>query len=91
MISTAIVVLIAVVSRPVSGPSSAHATKVAAARPSTIGTNQAETRSARLCSGTFAPCASSTSRKICASAVSAPTAVARSTTVPVRLIVAPMT
>ena len=49
MMSTAMVVVIAMVSQPVSGPSSAQATKVAAARPSTSGTNQAETRSARRC------------------------------------------
>ena len=64
---------------------------MAAASPSTRGTNQAETRSARRCSGTLAPCASSTRRTIWASAVSAPTAVARRTMLPVRLIVAPMT
>ena len=91
MISTAIVVVIAIVSPPVSGPNSAQATKVAAASSSTIGTNQVETRSASRCIGTFAPCASSTSRTIWASAVSSPTAVARMTTVPVRLRVAPMT
>ena len=55
------------------------------------GTNTAETRSASRCTGAFPDCAASTSRAICASAVSAPTFVARTTRRPYVLIVAPAT
>ena len=48
-------------------------------------------RSARRCIGAFEPCASSTRRTICASAVSRPTCVARKTNEPVLFSVAPMT
>lgn len=50
----------------------------------TAGTNTAETRSASRCTGALSPCACSTSRTICASAVSAPTAVARTVNSPSR-------
>ena len=72
-------------------PNIAQPTNVAAARTSTAGTNQAETRSARRCMAGLPPWASSTRRMIWASAVSRPTAVARKMIDPVRLSVAPMT
>ena len=50
---------------------------MAKARTITIGTNTAEIRSARRCTSALPVWASSTSRPICASAVSAPTRVAR--------------
>ena len=52
------------------------ATNVDAAMASTAGTNRAETRSARRCTGAFEPCAAATWRTIAASSVDAPTAVA---------------
>ena len=55
------------------------------AASSTAGTNHAETWSARRCIGAAEPWASSTRRTIWASVLSAPTAVARTTRVPVRL------
>ena len=56
----------------------------------TAGTNTDDTLSARRCIGTLLPWASSTRRTICARAVSSPTAVVRISTVPVVLMVAPM-
>ena len=70
MISTAMVVVMAMVKFSVPGPNTAHSTKVAAAARMTAGTKTDDTLSARRCSGTFEPWASSTSRMICASAVS---------------------
>ena len=65
--------------------------KVASAIPITIGTKIALTRSTRRCTGAFTACACSTSRAICASAVSLPIAVARTLSTPCWLIVAPAT
>ncbi len=90
MIRTATVVPIARTSRSLSGPNVIQATNVASAARSTAGTNHAETRSASRCMGALEPCASSTSRTIWDSVLSAPTAVARTTSVPVRFRVAPM-
>ena len=64
---------------------------VSSESPITIGTKTAETRSARRWTGALPDCASSTSRAICASAVSAPTFVARTTSRPCVLTVAPAT
>ena len=55
------------------------------------GTNTAETRSANRCTGALPDWACATSRAICASWVSAPTRVARTTSRPLRLTVAPVT
>ena len=57
----------------------------------TIGTKTPEMRSARRWTGALPVWASSTSRAICASAVSAPTLVARTTRRPPALTVAPAT
>ena len=57
----------------------------------TTGTNTAETRSASRCTGALPDCAASTRRAICASWVSAPTRVARTTSRPPALTVAPTT
>ena len=57
----------------------------------TIGTNTAEIRSASRCTGALPVWASSTSRAIWASLVSAPTRVARTTSRPPALTVAPVT
>ena len=57
----------------------------------TTGTKTPETRSASRCTGALPDCASVTSRAICASAVSAPTFVARTTSRPPALTVAPTT
>ena len=59
--------------------------------PGSAGTKTSEMRSARRCIGALEPCASSTSRTICASVVSRPTLVARKTNEPVLFSVAPMT
>ena len=91
MISTATVVLIASVRRCPSGPKASQPRKVASATTSTAGTNHAVTWSARRCIGGAEAWASSTRRTIWASVLSAPTAVVRTTMVPVVLTVAPMT
>ena len=57
----------------------------------TTGTNTADTRSASRWTGALPACAAETSRAICASWVSAPTRVARTTRRPPALIVAPTT
>ena len=62
-----------------------------ATSPSTTGTKTAETRSTSRWIGAFPACASATSRAICATAVSAPTRVARTTSRPYELIVPPAT
>ncbi len=59
--------------------------------PSTTGTNTPATRSASRCTGALEPWAASTRRTIWARAVSAPTRVARTTSRPSRLTVAPVT
>ncbi len=64
---------------------------VSSAMPITTGTKTPETRSASAWIGALEPCASSTSRMICASAVSAPTLVACTRSRPEPLSVAPMT
>ena len=58
---------------------------------SATSTSQNAARSASRCPGALEFCASCTSATICASAVSAPTLVARTRSVPVVLIDAPMT
>ena len=60
-------------------PASSQPTSVASAMPITTGTKTAETRSASRCTGALPACACSTSRAICASAVSEPTRVVRTT------------
>ena len=64
---------------------------VATASAMTTGTKTPETRSARRCTGALPVCAVSTRRAICASAVSAPTFVARTTSRPLAFTVAPAT
>jgi len=64
---------------------------VTTAIPNTAGTKIDATLSARRWIGAFDPCASSTSRMICASAVSAPIRVARNVKLPVRFSVAAKT
>ena len=64
---------------------------VATAIAMTTGTKTPETRSARRCTGALPVCAASTSEAICASAVSAPTRVARTTIRPPAFTVAPAT
>ncbi len=64
---------------------------VATAMPITTGTKMPEIRSARRWTGALPVCATSTSRAICARAVSAPTRVARTISRPPALTVAPAT
>ncbi len=73
------------------GPRASHATNVTAAATMTAGVNHAEIASAARAMGARRLCASRTRRTICASAVSAPTRVARKVNAPVVLIVAPYT
>ena len=61
------------------------------ARLITHGTKTAAIRSASRCADALVPCASLTSRVICASSVPAPTRVARTTSRPLMLSVAPVT
>ncbi len=72
-------------------PAPSQKPSVATAIAITIGTKTPETRSARRCTGALPDWASVTSRAICASAVSAPTAVARTMRRPPTLTVAPTT
>ena len=72
-------------------PAPSQKPRVATASAMTIGTKTAEIRSARRCTGALPVWASSTSRAIWASAVSAPTRVARTTSRPPALTVAPVT
>ena len=88
MMSTATAAVKAVA---VAAPVSSHPTRVASASTMTTGTNTAETRSARRCTSALPFCASSTSRAICASWVSEPTRVARTTSRPPAFTVAPTT
>ena len=74
-----------------SAPAISQPTSVASATTSTIGTKMPESRSARRCASALPDCASSTSRAICASWVSAPMRVARTMTRPPALTVAPAT
>ena len=79
--------------RAKAAPSPARSQKasVATAIAITTGTNTAETRSASRCTGALPDCASVTSLAIWLSAVSAPTFVARTTSRPPTLTVAPTT
>ena len=88
MISTATA---AVNADAADSPTPSQKPRVATARAMTIGTNTAEMRSASRCTGALPVCASSTRRAIWASLVSAPTRVARTTSRPPALTVAPMT
>ena len=74
-----------------SSPTPSQNPSVATARAMTIGTNTAEIRSASRCTGALPLWASCTSRAIWASSVSAPTLVARTTSRPPALTVAPVT
>ena len=88
MISTATAALnanVALSPAPIQKPSVATASTI------TTGTNTPATRSASRWTGALPVCASVTSRAICASAVSAPTLVARTTSRPPALTVAPAT
>ena len=88
MISTATA---AVNASSAAAPSSSHTASVPIATRMTTGTKMPEIRSARRCTGAFEPCASATSRAICASAVSLPTFVASTTSRPEVFTVAPNT
>ena len=63
-------------------PKASQPARVSSETTMTTGTKIAETRSASRCTGAFPDWASSTRRAICASAVSAPTLVARTTSRP---------
>ncbi len=73
-----------------SEPVASQKPSVATAIAITIGTKTAETRSASRCTGALPACASVTSRPIWATAVSAPTWVARTTRRPETFTVAPI-
>ena len=88
MISTATAAVNAADGEP---PAPSQKASVATASAMTIGTKTAETRSASRCTRALPVCASSTSRAVCASCVSAPTRVARTTSRPPTLTVAPAT
>ena len=88
MISTATEAVKASLAFPVTA---SQPTAVASAITSITGTNTPEIRSTSRWIGAFPACASATSRAICASVVSAPTFVARTTSRPYVLIVAPTT
>ena len=88
MISTATA---AVKAKVVSSPAPIQKPSVETAIPITTGTNTPEIRSARRCTGALPDWASVTSRAICASAVSAPIFVARTTRRPPAFTVAPAT
>ena len=72
-------------------PSSSQTTSVTTEITRTIGTNTPEMRSARRCTFALPDWASSTRRAICASWVSSPTRVARTTSRPPAFTVAPTT
>ena len=86
MISTATA---AVNANDALSPAPSQKPSVASASAITTGTKMPETRSARRWTGALPVCASSTSRAIWASAVSAPTLVARTISRPPALTVAP--
>ena len=86
--STATAAVKAAVASPVS---SSQPSSVTSAITSTTGTKTDEMRSASRSTGALVRCASSTSRVICASWVSAPTRVARTTSRPDALTVEPAT
>ncbi len=87
-ISTATAAVNAAVAPP---PASSHPASVSAESATTSGTKTAETRSARRCTSALPDWASSTRRAIWASWVSEPTRVARTTSTPPSLTVAPTT
>ena len=74
-----------------SGPTTYHATQVTTPIDSTTGTKTPEIRSASFWIGGLDACASATSRAMCASAVSFPTAVASISRTPSPSIVPPIT
>ena len=74
-----------------AGPHRSQTANVSSETPITAGTKTAATWSASRWMGALEPCASSTSRTICASTVSRPTRVARMVKLPVLLSVAPKT
>ena len=88
MISTATA---AVNANVTSSPAPIQKPSVANAMPNTTGTKTPETRSASRWTGALPDCASVTRRAIWASAVSAPTFVARTTSRPPALTLAPAT
>ena len=88
MISTATAAVNASFASPMIA---SQATRVIAAMAIAVGTKTAATRSASRCTSARLPWASSTSRTIWASAVSAPTRVASTTSEPLALTVAPIT
>ncbi len=88
MISTATAAVNAAAVSPVTA---SHAPKVATAISSTTGTKIPEIRSASRCTSALPFCASSTSRAIRASWVSAPTRLAATTSRPPAFTVAPVT
>ena len=88
MISTATEAVKAAV---IGKPAPSHTPRVATAIAMTIGTKTPEIRSARRCTSALPDCASSTIWAICASCVSEPTRVARTTRRPPVLTVAPVT
>ena len=88
MISTATA---AVNATSAPAPVASQYASVASASAMTTGTNTAETRSASRCTGALPVWAAATSRAIWASWVSAPTRVARTTSRPPALTVAPTT
>ena len=88
MISTATAAVNAAVAPP---PVPSQKPSVPAARAITTGTKTAEIRSASRCTAALPFCASSTSRAIWASWVSAPTRVARTSSRPPAFTVAPVT
>ena len=73
------------------GPKTSQTRKVSAAASITAGTNHIVTRSTSAWIGSLPPCACSTSRMICDSMVSPPTAVARKAKAPVWFTVPPTT
>ena len=88
MIST----LTAAISPWSGSPTTSHHTpNVTSAMTSTTGTKTAETRSARRCAAPLPACARSTRATMRASALSAPTAVARTVNTPFAFNVAPLT
>mmetsp|Transcript_26091 Transcript_26091/g.77834 ORF Transcript_26091/g.77834 Transcript_26091/m.77834 type:complete len:267 (+) Transcript_26091:989-1789(+) len=74
-----------------TAPVMAHAAQVATAMPMTTGTNTAEMRSAKAWICGLRCCASATTRMICASVESAPTAVTSTYSTPEPLMVPPTT
>ena len=74
-----------------ASPAPSQKPRVTTARLITHGTKIAAIRSASRCADALVPCASPTSRVICASSVSAPTRVARTVSRPLMLSVAPVT